>query len=80
MHPTISTIKSIFEDDLLTDAGDENNEFSNIITILDNDKDEEDELYMKPKLKAQSWNILVWRPKVEIKVELKSKLRHITWF
>jgi hypothetical protein len=43
MYPTISIIKSIFEDDLLTDAGDENNEFFNIITILDNDKDEEDE-------------------------------------
>jgi hypothetical protein len=35
-------------------------------------------LYMKLKLKAQSRNISVWRPKVEIKVELKSKLCHIT--
>ncbi|CAB4407317.1 unnamed protein product [Rhizophagus irregularis] len=44
MHPTISTIKSIFEDDLITNAeGDENNDFSNTITILDNDEDEEDE-------------------------------------
>ncbi|CAB4408920.1 unnamed protein product [Rhizophagus irregularis] len=44
MHPTISTIKSIFEDDLITDVeGDANNDFSNTITILDNDEDEEDE-------------------------------------
>jgi hypothetical protein len=27
---------------------------------------------MKPKLKAQSRNISVWRPKVEIKVEITS--------
>ncbi|CAG8709350.1 22109_t:CDS:2 [Rhizophagus irregularis] len=44
MHPTISTIKSIFEDDLITNAeGDETDDFSNTITILDNDDDEEDE-------------------------------------
>ncbi|CAB5194235.1 unnamed protein product [Rhizophagus irregularis] len=43
MHPTISTIKSIFEDDLITNAeGDETDDFSNTITILDNDDDEED--------------------------------------
>jgi hypothetical protein len=44
MHSTIFTIKSIFEDDLITDVeGDANNDFSNTITILDNDEDEEDE-------------------------------------
>ncbi|CAB4440653.1 unnamed protein product [Rhizophagus irregularis] len=43
MHPTISTIKSIFEDDLITNAeGDETNDFSNTITILDNDEDEQE--------------------------------------
>ncbi|PKK65850.1 hypothetical protein RhiirC2_868624 [Rhizophagus irregularis] len=44
MHPTISTIKLIFEDDLITNVKkDETNNFSNTITILDNDEDEEDE-------------------------------------
>ena len=42
IHPTISTIKSIFEDDLSPDAEDEYDDFSDTTTILDNDEDEED--------------------------------------
>jgi hypothetical protein len=48
MHSTISTIKSIFKNDLLTNVEkDENNDFSNPITILDNDKDEDEEYEQK---------------------------------
>ncbi|GBB93935.1 hypothetical protein RclHR1_22590004 [Rhizophagus clarus] len=45
MHPTIFTIKSIFESDdsLLNKNENEIKDFSNTLTILDNEKEESDE-------------------------------------
>lgn len=79
MHSTISTIKSIFEDDLLIDAeGGENNNFSNTITILDNDKDEEDEQEFLEQPKNDDDYVLDLTTQTRVRINQAVNMKDIT--